>query len=100
MLHPFPNVKIHAVVNSVSPTKKSQSCSFFDGEITDGKVCMRVLGFDVSVHKKLVEFYVSKSAVALANCEVKSSRKGKELEVLLKKHTDMTVKSLISLPIC
>ena len=83
MLHPSPNAKIHVGVNSVSPTKKSQSCSFFDGEITDGKVCMHVLGFDASVHKKLVEFYASKSAVALANCELKSSRKGKVLEVLL-----------------
>ena len=38
---------------------------------------MRVFGFDVSVHRKLVEFEATKSAVALAKCEVKNSRKGK-----------------------
>lgn len=56
VLHPSPNAKIHAVVNAVSPMKKSKTCSFFDGEITDGKACMRVFGFDASVRRKLVEF--------------------------------------------
>ena len=81
--------------------KQTKSCSCFDGEITDGKACMGVFGFDANVRKKLVEFKASKSALALANCEVKSSWKGEELKVLLiLKHTDMTVKSLISLHIC
>ena len=69
VLHPSPNAKIHAVVNAVSPMKKSKTCSFFDGEITDEKVCMRVFGFDGSVCRKLVEFEESKSAVTLENCE-------------------------------
>ena len=77
------------MVTSVSPMKKSKSCSFFDGEITNGKACMRVFEFDVSVRRKLVEFEATKSAVTLAKCEVKSSRKGEELEGLLKKHTDL-----------
>ena len=88
VLHPSPNAKIHAVISLVSPMKQSKSCSCFDGEITDGKACMGVFGFDASVCKKLVEFKASKSALALANCKVKNSRKGEELEVLLSKHTD------------
>ena len=90
VLHPSPNAKIHAVVNAVSPMKKSKTCSLFDGEITDGKACMRMFGFDTSVRRKLVEFEEPKSAVTLANCEVKTSRKGEELEVLLSKHTGMS----------
>ena len=32
-----PNAKIHA---PLSPMKKSNSCSYFDGQITDGKMTM------------------------------------------------------------
>ena len=87
--NPSPKAKIHAVVMSVSPMKKSRTCSFFDSEISDGKACMRVFGFDMGVRRKLVELEESKSAVALANCKVKHSRKGQEMEVLLTKHTDL-----------
>ena len=34
------------------------------------KACMRMFGFDAGVCRKLVEFEESKSAVALATCEV------------------------------
>ncbi len=83
---PSPSAKIHAVVNSLSPMK-SKTCSYFDGQITDGKATMRVFGFDSDVRRKLVEFEDSKNAVALTNCEVKRSRKGEELEVLVTKKT-------------
>ena len=39
-----PNTKIHAVVESLSPMKKSKSWSYFDGHITDGKTMMWVFG--------------------------------------------------------
>ena len=32
--HPSQNAKIHGVVNSLSPMKKSQNCANFDGEIS------------------------------------------------------------------
>ena len=44
--YPSPNAKIHSVISALSPMKKSRSCSYFDGEITDGKACMRLFGFD------------------------------------------------------
>ena len=43
-----PNAKIHAVVESLSPMKKSKSCSYFDELITDGKTMMQVFGFEES----------------------------------------------------
>ncbi len=51
-----PNAKIHAVVDSLSPMKKSKTCSYFDGQITDGKTTMQVFGFDAGMRRKLVEF--------------------------------------------
>ena len=85
--HTSPNAKIHGVISALSPMKRSRNCSYFDGEITDGKACMRLFGFDAGVRKRLVDFEERKSAVALSNCEVKTSRKGEELEVLLTKDT-------------
>ena len=84
-----PNAKIHAVVESLSPMKKSKTCSYFDGHITDGKATMRVFGFDSGVRRKLVEFEDSKKAVALTNCEVKKARRGEDLEVLVTKKTEV-----------
>ena len=69
--------------------KKSKSCSYLDGHLTDGKRTMRVLGFDAGVRRKLVEFEDSKKAVALTNCEVKKARRGEDLEVLVTKKTEV-----------
>ena len=44
VVHTSPNAKIHGVVTSLSPMEKAKSCSFFDGEISDGKANMRVFG--------------------------------------------------------
>ena len=84
-----PNAKIHAVVQSVSPMKKSKTCSYFDGEVTDGKSTVRVYGFDCRVRRKLVEFGESRNVVVMSNCEVKRSQKGEELEILVTKHTEV-----------
>ena len=35
--HACKNAKIHGVVNSLSPMKKSKNCAYFDGETSDGK---------------------------------------------------------------
>ena len=78
-----PNAKIHAVVQSVSPLKKSKTCSYFDSEVTNGKSTMRVYGFDCGVRRKLVEFGESRDAVVMSNCAVKRSQKGEELEILV-----------------
>ncbi len=71
--------KIHRVLSSLSPMKKSKTCSYFDGTVTDGKVSMRVFGLDSSVRRKLMEFEVTTNPVAISNCEVKHSRMGKQL---------------------
>ncbi len=38
--------KIHGVFSSLFPMKKSKTCSYFDGAVTDGKVSMRVFGLN------------------------------------------------------
>ena len=72
-------VRASAVVQLVSPMKKSKTRSYFDGDVTDGKSTMRVYGFDCGVCRKLVEFGESRNAVVMSNCEMKLSRKGEEL---------------------
>ena len=70
--------------------KKSKTCSYFDGEMTDGKSCIRVFGFDAGVRKKLAFYEENKEAVTISKCEVKNSRRGKDLEVLVTKNTDLS----------
>lgn len=78
---PSPKAKVRGVVSTISPMKKSKTCSYFDGELTDGKATMRIFGFDGSVRRKLLE-EGSGSAVAITNCEIKKARRGEQLEVI------------------
>ena len=84
MTHPFQNVKIHGVVNLLSPMKKSRNCAYFDGEISKGKASLRIFRFDSAVRRKLADFQEGSSTVALSHCEVKKSQKGEQLKVQLK----------------
>ena len=46
-----PNARIHGLLAAVSPMKKSKTCSYFNGELTDGKATMCVFGFDSGVYR-------------------------------------------------
>ncbi len=88
-----PNAKVHGVVSCVSPMKRSKTCSYFDGEVTDGKNTMRLFGFDgaAGVRRKLVEFEGKPQAISLSACEVKKARQGDRLEILVGKGTHVEV---------
>ena len=77
---PSPKAKVHAVVSMISLMKKGGTCSYFDGELTDGKARMRLFGFNGDVRRKLMEEGNS-SPVVISNCEVKKARRGEQLEV-------------------
>ena len=89
--HEAKHAKVHGIVASLSPMKESTSgCSnFFDGQLTDGKTNLRLVGFDTSHQQRLAEFYEKHEPVALVNCKVKSSKWGSELEIMMGKHTQM-----------
>ncbi len=91
VVSPSAMAKIHGVVTSISPMKKSRSCSYFDGEITDGKANMRIFGFDAAagVRKKLLEFEGKKESVMLSKCEVKRARQGDQMEVCVGKYMEV-----------
>ena len=85
-LSPAPNAKIPAgVISRLSPMKQSSTCSYFDGEITDGKSSLRLYGFESTVRRKLVDYKESKKPVSLFNCTVKHTRNGEKVEILVTK---------------
>ena len=75
------NFKIHGVISSLLLMKTTKTCSYFDGQITDGKSKMCLFGFDGTIRKRLAN--KEDDAVSISNCEVKKSRHGDQLEVLL-----------------
>lgn len=79
--HAPANAKFHGVISSLSTMKKSKMCSYFDGEITDGKSSIWLFGFDTGVCKKPALYEESKTAVVIINCEVKNPLRGNNLEV-------------------
>ena len=64
---PSGNTKIHRVIISLSPIKTKRTTGYFDREKTDGKIKMRLYGFDSAngVRRKLLDFNGTEKAVAL-----------------------------------
>ena len=90
-INPSKNAKLHGMISSVSPMRRNSSGStkYFDGALTDGKTKIRFVGFDGKQQQQLAEFQEKKEAVAIINCEVKPSKWGSELEVLMRKNTEL-----------
>ena len=86
---PHPNANIHAAVTTLSPVKKGRSSIYFDGTLTDGTSKIRMVGFSSDQRKKLASFADSSQSVQLINCEIKQSREGDKMEIILKKFTDI-----------
>ena len=84
---PSPNAKIHGVLTTLSPVKKSLTCNYFHGELKDGKLNMRLFGFDSVevVIRKLYDLQGKDTTGTLSNREIKRSRKGQQLETFLGK---------------
>ena len=59
--------KIHGVVASLSPMKASSSgrSNYFDGQLSDGKTKLRLVGFDTRQQQKLAEFHEKKRQLFL-----------------------------------
>ena len=83
VVSPSSSARIQGVVTSISPMRKSRNCSYFDGEITDGKTNMCIFGFDGAsgVRRKLVEFQGKSESVTLAKYEVKHARQCDQMEI-------------------
>jgi hypothetical protein len=73
--------------------KKSRTCKYFDGEITDGKNNMRLFGFDSAegIRRKLQQFEGKNATITLSKCEVKRSCQGMTLEIFLGKDSRVDV---------
>ena len=59
---------------------------YFEGQLTDSR-CL--VGFDSKVHGKLQSFQESQEALSLGNFEVKESRYGSDLEVVVQSTSDL-----------
>lgn len=84
-------VRVHGVVTSVSPMKLSESgkSRYFDGELSDGKIKVRVVGFDSKVREKLFDSHGKREPVVVSNCEVKCGKYSSDLEIFVKKSTEL-----------
>ena len=58
---------------------------YFDGCVTDGESRMRIVGFSSEQQRKLACFKEKEQAAHLVNCEIKRSREGDKMELMLKK---------------
>ena len=90
-IHVSKSAKVHGVMTSLSPVKASSSgrSKFFHGELTDGKVKVRFVGFDPKKYDTLSEFYKNRQPLALSDCSVNESKYTPDLEVVVKKSTQL-----------
>ena len=84
---PKQKATVNAVVVSISPSKPE--ARYFDGELTDGKNVMRMVGFEKKQRDEL-ESYYTQLPIKLKNCEIQQSfHDTDKLEVKLKSHTQI-----------
>lgn len=77
--------------------------SYFEGQLSNGKTKMRLVGFDTKQQQKLALLHEKKEAVALSNCEVTPSKRGSHLKVIVGRSTEMQrspTKSKVSAMVC
>ena len=84
------NANVHGVLMQLSPVKKGKRSNFFEGQMSDGTSRMHFVGFKAEQRKKLVDFSQSGKPVELKDCEIKVSRQGHQMEVLLKNSTEIS----------
>ena len=78
----------HATVSGIVASLSSvKSTNYFEGELTDGKGIIRVVGFDRVKQQKLQYFCDYNIPVTLYNCHVQQSKYKNCLEVKLKDNT-------------
>lgn len=84
---PTQHAKVHGVILELSPMKpnRSRSCTYFDGQISDGKKKTRLVGFDEDKHKILAEYHAKREPIALEDCEVKKANISQDMEIMVKK---------------
>jgi hypothetical protein len=85
-----PNATIHAAaITSLSPVKEGKRSKYFDGTLTDGISHMRMIGFNTDQQRKLTTYFQNTKSIRLVNCEIKPSREGESMEIMLKKFTEI-----------
>lgn len=93
LTQPIANASLHAAVTSLSPVKKGRKSTYFDAKLTDGAGNIRMVGFNSEHQKKLSTFQRQKLPIKLEDCEVRKSRQGYSMEILLKNTTIITESS-------
>lgn len=89
-VHMSKKARVHGVLTSLSPMKNSAAgtTKYYDGQLTNGKKNLRLVGFDAKVHQRLRAFLESKAPVAISNCEIKESKYSSELELVVRNSSD------------
>lgn len=84
------SANVHGLLCTLSPVKKGRKASYFDGCVSDGTSQMRVVGFRADQRKKLLDLSEKGESVLFKDCQIKLSRQGHEMEVLLKNSTKIS----------
>ena len=84
------NADVHCIIQDLSPVKKGKSgTKYFDGQVSDGKKSIRVVGFDEQLQSKLSTFRQRNTPIKIEKCQVKRG-KDEEYEILMNKATTIS----------
>ena len=86
---PIANASLHAAVTSLSPLKKGRNSNYFEGTVADQSTKLRLVGFSSDQQRKLSTFFKNRTTINLKNCQIKESREGNKMEVMLKSNTQI-----------
>ena len=88
---PVLSAYVDGVITGLSIVKKGKK-SYFDGNVSDGKTKLRIVGFQGGQHKAIQDFLTKKTPLRLEDCQIKRGRRGPKMKIQLK-DTTILVKS-------
>lgn len=85
----IPSASVHGVLTSISPVKKGRKQNYFEGTVSNGSSKLWLVGFDTKQQKQMADMMSKKIPIQIQNCEIKPSRRGEKMEILLKFHSSI-----------
>ena len=81
---PAAKATLHGIVTTISDFQSGGTSNYFYGTISDDTATKRLVGFEKAQLKTLDKFHRAKSAVRIADCQIRKERRGEKMQILLK----------------
>ena len=75
---------MYVVLTYILSVKNGRKHNYFEGRVTDGSSKLQLVVFNTQQKKQMSDMMSKKKPIQIENCEIKPSRMGDKMEIMLK----------------